>query len=62
MAVIHVLPADDLIEHDWSVESGQDCLCGPSIEPVFRKDGSCGWLVTHHSLDGRETGESDSRV
>ena len=26
-------------------------------EAVFRDDGSNGWLVTHHSLDGREARE-----
>jgi hypothetical protein len=62
MAVVHVIPADDLIEHDWSEESGQDCLCGPQIQPVFRANGSCGWVIVHHALDGRETGEADSRV
>jgi hypothetical protein len=44
-----VLPLDDVVEH-----SGDDCVCGPTTEPVAREDGSYGWLVTHHSLDGRE--------
>lgn len=51
---VHVLPQNDLIEH---VEDGDDCLCGPTSEPVFRADGSCGWVIVHHSLDGREQGE-----
>jgi hypothetical protein len=27
------------------------------VEPVFADDGYCGWLITHHSLDGREAHE-----
>ena len=33
--------------------------CGPTTEPVFRVDGSNGWVVTHNSLDGREQAEPD---
>lgn len=52
---IHVLPVDDLVEHD---SSGQvDCVCGPTTEPVKADDGYVGWLVSHHALDGREDGE-----
>lgn len=54
MTTVHVLPAGDLIEHD---SDGQDCPCGPTTEPVPRDDGSMGWLVVHHSLDGRERNE-----
>jgi hypothetical protein len=46
----HVVPVDDLVEHDDS----EDCVCGPTTEPVKREDGSMGWLVVHHALDGRE--------
>jgi hypothetical protein len=53
-ATAHVLPAGDLIEH---VNTGDDCPCGPRVEPVFREDGSNGWLIVHHSLDGREAPE-----
>lgn len=52
----HVIPLDDLIEHDTSGE--QDCICGPDTEPVERDDGSFGWLGSHHSLDGRELHEA----
>lgn len=52
MSVVHVLPVDDLIEH-----TDDDCLCGPDTEPVEGPDGSIGWLVSHHSLDGREKEE-----
>jgi hypothetical protein len=52
--IVHVLPGNDLINHD---EIGTDCPCGVSVEPVFDSDGACGWLITHHSLDGREANE-----
>ncbi|MGV0042014.1 hypothetical protein [Mycobacterium colombiense] len=51
---VHVLPNNDLIEHE---DDGTDCPCGPTVEPVFDSEGSCGWLITHHSLDGRELDE-----
>lgn len=53
-ATVHVVPLNDLIEHD---SDGGDCPCGATTEPVMRDDGSNGWLVTHHSLDGREQAE-----
>lgn len=51
---IYVLPSADLIAHE---EVGEDCPCGPTVEPVEREDGSCGWVIVHHSLDGREVRE-----
>ena len=51
MTTVHVLPINDLIEHE---EEGDNCPCGPTVEPVKRADGSMGWLLVHHSLDGRE--------
>lgn len=48
---VHVYPVGDLVQHDTESDC---CLCGPRIEPVERVDGSYGWLITHHSLDGRE--------
>ncbi|MCW2496386.1 MAG: hypothetical protein JWQ77_2310 [Jatrophihabitans sp.] len=53
MSTVHVLPVADLIDHAASDE----CTCGPTTEPVPRDNGSFGWLVTHHSLDGREARE-----
>lgn len=47
----HVFPTRDLVEHDTT---GDDCACGPETQPVTRDDGSIGWLIVHHSLDGRE--------
>lgn len=49
----HVIPVDDLVEHDV----GEDRACGPTPESVKQDDGSVVWVVTHHSLDGRERGE-----
>lgn len=44
---IHVCPVEDAIDHDLDTH---DCPCGPAFE---LQDSGC-WLVTHHSLDGRE--------
>lgn len=49
---VHVAPIDDVVAHSYD-----DCACGTTTEPVPRDDGSIGWLVTHHSLDGREQHE-----
>lgn len=51
---VHTYPVGDLIEHDTD---GGDCPCGPTTEAIFRPDGSNGWHVLHHSLDGRELHE-----
>lgn len=48
----HVMPNNDQIEHTFT-----DCLCGPAVDPVKRDDGSIGWVLVHHSLDGRELTE-----
>lgn len=45
-AVQHVVPVDDLMEHDF--EDGE-CLCGPEF--VMEEEGV---IWRHHSLDGRE--------
>lgn len=55
---MHVYPVEDLIEHD--VENGDACVCGPRTGPVKRDDGSIAWIVTHHSLDGRELAEGEA--
>ncbi|MFD4394651.1 hypothetical protein [Kitasatospora sp. NPDC058478] len=49
----HTVPLDDLIVH----ELAQACVCGPQPVPVARGDGSVCWLLSHHSLDGRERRE-----
>lgn len=47
---VHIYPLNDLVEHDTN---GEACVCGPTDTPVEREDGSFGWLVIHHALDGR---------
>jgi hypothetical protein len=49
---VHVWPEDDLVDHDLEDHDG-GCICGPLITPVPREDGSYGWMITHHALDGR---------
>ncbi|AEK07784.1 hypothetical protein FDI59_gp033 [Mycobacterium phage Yoshi] len=51
---VHVVPNGDIIEHQLNDE----CICGPESQAVKRDDGSIGWLMKHHSLDGREANES----
>lgn len=50
---VHVLPDDDLVRH-----TEHDCVCGTTTAPVPRDDGTIGWVITHHSLDGREQAEA----
>jgi hypothetical protein len=56
-STIHVYPPGDLIEH----EIADDCPCGPRRKPARSSDESVGWLVVHHSLDGREGREYAAR-
>lgn len=51
---LHIVPLNDLVEHDTE----GDCVCVPEARPVTREDGSVGWMVVHHSLDGREASET----
>lgn len=55
--VLHAHPQNDLIAHDTATGDA-DCPCGPSIRPIEQEDGGVGWLIVHHSLDGREQTES----
>jgi len=55
VSTVHTYPVADLIEHETE---GEACPCGPTTEPVPRDDGSTGWLLIHHSLDGREQKET----
>lgn len=52
---VHVLPLGDALPHDEGNDG--DCPCGPTTDPCPRDDGTIGWLITHHSLDGREQHE-----
>ncbi|MEU0937587.1 hypothetical protein [Embleya sp. NPDC005971] len=51
--VLHVTPTADLVDHALD----DDCVCGPRAERVVRADGTDGWVIVHHSLDGREPAE-----
>ncbi|RKR92794.1 hypothetical protein BDK92_7276 [Micromonospora pisi] len=53
MADVHVMPVGDLVAHDRDAA----CVCGPTTEPVPTSDGRIGWVIVHHSLDGREHGD-----
>jgi len=46
----HVVPVGDLIAHELS----DACVCGPAEELIEDDAGGYEWLLTHHSLDGRE--------
>lgn len=54
MGTVHVIPRGDLIEHDTD---GDDCACIPRPELQRGPDGD-GWVLVHHSLDGREQRET----
>lgn len=44
-----------VIEADTAWHKDDDeCVCGPDLEWIPVPCGPDGWLVTHHSLDGRE--------
>lgn len=42
---VHITPIGDSILHERV-----RCVCGPTVEPVLRADGSSGWLHLHHRL------------
>jgi hypothetical protein len=53
MIITGHLPPEDDIQHELT----DDCPCGPSSLPVVDVDGVVGWVIVHHSLDGREQRE-----
>lgn len=55
---VHTIPVNDVIEH----EADDDCFCGPTPDPVHREDGSIGWVMVHHSVDGREFRERGEQI
>lgn len=57
--VLHVAPVGDLIEHNTATREAE-CVCGPETRAVKAEDGSMGWLIVHHSLDGRELQELEA--
>jgi hypothetical protein len=61
-AVRNINPPTHTIPESWSDDAfhheiDEDCPCGPTSQPVQREDGSVGWVIVHHSLDGREKDE-----
>lgn len=57
-STLHITPLRDLVDHDTSTAE-PDCAYGPEVRPVVHEDGSTGWLLAHHSLDGREQTDTD---
>lgn len=53
MTTYHVEPRDDLIVHTHDM-----CPCTPTVTLVPQPDGTNGYIITHHSLDGRERNET----
>ena len=57
------IPGARLVRGWVAIEAvGEDsgCVCVPAVECVPRQSGPDGWVVTHHSLDGRERDEQAS--
>lgn len=52
----HHWPVGDIIEHEVDVNDDR-CACGPITRGEKRADGTIGWVIVHHSLDGREIDE-----
>lgn len=52
-STLHGAPISDLVDHDTSTAE-PDRVCGPEVGPTTQDDGPVGWLLLHHSLDGRE--------
>lgn len=57
MSNVHVTPIDDLIQH----EKTEECVCGPTIEPVETPSGAINWMLTHNALDNREAYEKQGQ-
>lgn len=54
---VYVHPLGDLIDHH--LDSDGTCVCGPTPELIDDGAGGDRWMLTHHSLDGREQKEPD---
>lgn len=52
--IVHVVPMADIRDHDTHTRGG--CWCRPDID-----DEGCGYVITHHSADGREMYEDGRR-
>lgn len=51
--ILHVVPVDDLREHD----SNKECWCKPQLDPT-----DTGGLWVHNAMDGREQFETGERM
>ena len=51
-----------VLEADDAADDSETCVCGPAIEHVPVEDGPDGWIITHHSLDGRELHEHTNQA
>ena len=52
MSTLHVVPVDDLVEHESATDQ-PDCACGPTPTLVQHDSEPDHWLIVHHALDGR---------
>lgn len=52
---VHSVPLDDAIVHEFT----DTCPCGPTTKPTPMPEGRVGWILSHHSLDGREAAEQE---
>jgi len=50
MDKIHILPINDLYEHD---ENGFECLCGPDVKYRIHNETDCIFVI-HNAWDGRK--------
>lgn len=55
---LHVVPRGDIVEHDTATEE-PTCVCGPRLEHVNYDEAPDGWILVHHSLDGREARDGE---
>lgn len=51
-AAVHIIPTDDLIDHEF-----RRCVCRPYLEGVPTRLLGIRWKYVHSSLDGRELKE-----
>ncbi len=57
-AIAAVKPGDAWLCIEQGAGDEESCVCMPDVEHVPAEDGGPdGWLIIHHSLDGRELSE-----
>ncbi len=58
LAIAAVKPGDAWLCIEQRAGDDESCVCVPDVEYVPAEDGGPdGWLIIHHSLDGREQRE-----